>query len=476
MMKRFLSLVLALLLAAALTAPALAAGDADLAAAQELNALGLFAGVGTLPDGTPDFALGDRMNRMQAVTMLVRLLGREQAALDEKNPHPFSDVAAWADPYVGYAYANGLTLGQGGDRFGGSDTVNAQQFSTFVLRALGYSSETDFRYAEAVTFAAEAGLAVEQGDFDRGSAAALSRSALNAALAAEDRTLAAALVERGAVDAAVCETLHIPMTAEKPEAPAFARGDYPLAGSTLSADALLADIPGAKWVMRSDSNVDYYMDGRSETELPDRLLAAYLDSVAAYLAGGAPDADSALRSGSSARLRLDHGSDAFVFVLDADFVLLAWGSCCGADASVTLTAPAFDAAASLAALREKLAASLKATEISATVSEPDEYGGCRVYLQNPGDARYYAPFLPLFAAAPDEELRGTIIRAVPDILYVQKMAILLEDGTRIPMYFGEMLIERDETGVYIPTFGSGSKLFLLYGDDGVIESWCFITV
>ncbi len=80
-MKRFLSLILALLLCAVLAAPALAAGDADLAAAQDLNALGLFAGKGTLADGTPDFALGDKMNRMEAVTMLVRLLGAEQTAL-----------------------------------------------------------------------------------------------------------------------------------------------------------------------------------------------------------------------------------------------------------------------------------------------------------------------------------------------------------------------------------------------------------
>lgn len=49
---------------------------------------------------------------------------------------------------------------------------------------------------------------------------------------------------------------------------------------------------------------------------------------------------------------------------------------------------------------------------------------------------------------------------------------MLGDGTRLPMYFGEMLIERDETGWYIPDTGAGSRLFLFYGDDGVIESWC----
>lgn len=54
------------------------------------------------------------MTRSEAVTMLVRLLGRENEALSGKWETPFTDVPAWAEPYVGLAYENGLTTGTGG--------------------------------------------------------------------------------------------------------------------------------------------------------------------------------------------------------------------------------------------------------------------------------------------------------------------------------------------------------------------------
>lgn len=402
--------------------------------------------------------------------MLVRLLGAEQTALAEKNAHPFTDVATWADPYVGYAYANKLTLGQGNGKFGGADTVNAQQFATFVLRALGYSTEKDFDYSAAESFAAEAGLAVEQGEFDRGSAAALSRSALGTALAGEEKTLAASLAESGAVDSAVCAELNIPMEVKKPEVPAFASAELALTDKTLSADALLERLPTAKWVIPSNGNVDYYMMNRDEAELPTRMLAAYADSVAACLAGRTPDSASALRAGGSLKLRLDQGSDAFVFVLDADYVLLAWGQCCGADTAVTLTAPTFDAAVPLAALREAITASLEAKELPCTRTEPDEYGIFRVYPAGLGEARYYAAFID--STMDEETIRATIVSAVADILFVQKVGWIDENGSFIPMYYGEMCLERDDTGTYAPASGSGTKLYLFYGDDGVIESYC----
>ena len=172
------------------------------------------------------------------------------------------------------------------------------------------------------------------------------------------------------------------------------------------------------------------------------------------------------------KLRLDQGSDAFVFVLDADYVLLAWGQCCGADTAVTLTAPAFDAAAPLGALREALTASLEAKELPCTVSEPDEDGNFRVYPAGLGEARYYAPFITITGAADEENIRATIVSAVADILFVQKTTLIDGDGTVIPLYYGEMCLERDETGTYAPAWGSGNKLYLFYGDDGVIESYC----
>ena len=81
--------------------------------AQELKELGLFRGV-----SDTDFDLESAPTREQAVTMLIRLLGKENEALNGTWKHPFTDVSSWADPYIGYAYENGLTLGISDTKFG----------------------------------------------------------------------------------------------------------------------------------------------------------------------------------------------------------------------------------------------------------------------------------------------------------------------------------------------------------------------
>ena len=146
----FLALALTLALVPAFSLPASAASEEAQAAADALYALGLFQGTGTHSDGTPNFALDSTPTREQAVTMLVRLLGKEEEALAGTWVNSFTDVTAWAKPYVGYAYANGLTIGTNaqGTLFGGgsSHKVTAAQYITFALRSLGYESGKDFQW------------------------------------------------------------------------------------------------------------------------------------------------------------------------------------------------------------------------------------------------------------------------------------------------------------------------------------------
>ena len=139
---------------------------------------------------------------------------------------------------------------------------------------------------------------------------------------------------------------------------------------------------------------------------------------------------------------------------------------------MTLDAPAFDAAAPLAALREAITASLEAVELPCTQTEPDEYGIFRVYPAGLGEARYYAPFISITGTQDEEEIRTTIVNAVADILFVQMVGWTDENGVFYPMYYGEMCLQRDDAGTYAPASGSGNKLYLFYGDDGVIESYC----
>ena len=160
MKKKILCLILAFALAFGLV-PTAAAADAEATqAAQTLYELGLFRGTGTNPDGTPIFDLDKTPTRDQAVIMLVRLLGKGQEALNGTWTLPFTDVpkSSYAYPYIGYAYANGLTNGTTPSTYSGSQLIRANQYITFVLRALGYVSGEDFQYPTAWEFSDRIGL------------------------------------------------------------------------------------------------------------------------------------------------------------------------------------------------------------------------------------------------------------------------------------------------------------------------------
>lgn len=174
-------------------------------AANTLYTLGLFKGTGTRTDGTPIYDLLAQPSRQVAITMLIRLLGKEQDALNGSWKHPFTDVDAWATPYVGYAYVNGLTTGISSTLFGGIDPATPTQYLTFLLRALGYSDkEGDFAWDRPNLLAESIGMGVGsyfQGAtvFFRGDVVVLSEMTLYQHLKGTEQRLVDALVERGAV-------------------------------------------------------------------------------------------------------------------------------------------------------------------------------------------------------------------------------------------------------------------------------------
>ena len=89
------------------------------------------------------YELSREGTRLEALVMLIRLLGQEEVALSGTWKHPFTDVPAWADKYVGYAYETGLTAGVSATQFG-TGTASAQMYFTFVLRALGETDTEDY--------------------------------------------------------------------------------------------------------------------------------------------------------------------------------------------------------------------------------------------------------------------------------------------------------------------------------------------
>ncbi|MBR3059742.1 MAG: S-layer homology domain-containing protein [Oscillospiraceae bacterium] len=202
-MKKLIAILLAVVLVFALASVAFAADAEETAAADVLYALGLFKGTGTDGEGKPVYDLDRAPNRMEAVTMLVRLLGKEEEANAGTWVIPFTDVADWAKPYVGYAYANGLTKGTGDTTFSGTDPVTATQYLTFALRALGYSSAEDGDFKWDAAWELTDRLNITKGEygantpFDRGDVVKISYAALGAYLKGEGRFLGEKLLDEG---------------------------------------------------------------------------------------------------------------------------------------------------------------------------------------------------------------------------------------------------------------------------------------
>lgn len=164
--------------------------------AADLKTLGLFKGV-----SDTDFDLERAPTRIEALVMLIRVLGKEKEALGGTWTHPFTDVVKWADAYVGYAYETGLTKGVSATEFGNGD-ASVAMYLTFMLRALGYTdvNNADFSWNDPYTLAKNVGIltdAVNIDTFWRADAVSVSYEALSSNLKGSDTTLADKLIGAG---------------------------------------------------------------------------------------------------------------------------------------------------------------------------------------------------------------------------------------------------------------------------------------
>lgn len=163
-MKKCIAILLSIVISLSMMPAALAAPMRDIATettlAGGLKDLGLFMGRGQQSDGSSDFDLEGKPNRVEAVAMLLRTLGKGTEAEKHAKTHPFTDVPAWADGYVSYAYEKGLVKGVTAGRFESQQTATADVYLTFMLRALGYSEETheDFTWNSPYALAAWCGI------------------------------------------------------------------------------------------------------------------------------------------------------------------------------------------------------------------------------------------------------------------------------------------------------------------------------
>ena len=163
--------------------------------AEALKSLGLFQGV-----SDTDFDLDRAPTRVEAVVMLLRLLGSEEEALSGSYSHPFVDVPEWADAYIGYAYQEGIANGISSTEFGMGD-ASAAMYLTYVLRALGYSdADGDFAWDDPFALAEDVKIlddSISRDDFLRADVVRVSYKALSAKLKDSESTLAEMLMRAG---------------------------------------------------------------------------------------------------------------------------------------------------------------------------------------------------------------------------------------------------------------------------------------
>lgn len=205
-MKKLTSLILCIAMVLSLVPANAFAASSNLSfeeeLAKDLKALGIFKGV-----SETDFALDRAPTRTEALIMLIRVLGKESDALAKGGKHPFLDVPAWADKYVGYAYENKLTNGMSATKFGGNTVASSSMYLTFVLRALGYSDANgvDFTWDNPYTLARTCGIMLgnpDTIDFLRADVVLVSYAALEAEVKGTKQTLAQKLITAGVFSAA----------------------------------------------------------------------------------------------------------------------------------------------------------------------------------------------------------------------------------------------------------------------------------
>lgn len=205
MHRKIVAIILVLSLCVAPLTAFGAVTSTQIATADKLKGLGLFKGTG---DPKDDYKLGQELIRVEGIVMLLRLLGQEDAALHSNYSCPFEDVPEWAQPYVAYAYARGLTEGTSDIAFEPNLMMPANQYTTLALRALGYSDKHgDFTWDKSLDKALSLGLitsteytALQNTDFLRGNMVEVSWAALNQAMRGKSDTLADFLISIGVLD------------------------------------------------------------------------------------------------------------------------------------------------------------------------------------------------------------------------------------------------------------------------------------
>ncbi len=137
-LKRALSLLLSsTLVLGMLVMGSSAASYQDVKTSHNTEAIEVLQAVGIMTgDQNGKFNPDAKVTRNEMAVIMCNLLDYTVASY--KGTAPFTDVPAWAEPYVAACYTNGITAGISATQYGGNQTVTTGEAALMLLKALGY--------------------------------------------------------------------------------------------------------------------------------------------------------------------------------------------------------------------------------------------------------------------------------------------------------------------------------------------------
>ena len=141
-LKKALSLALAsVMLLGMMVVGTSAASYSDVAATDNVEAIEVLKAVGVMSgDDKGNFNPAKKVTRNEMAVIMANMMDLDITAY--AGTTPFTDVPAWAEPYVAACYAEKIVSGTSATTYGGEGNVTAAQAALMMLKALGY-----FQYA-----------------------------------------------------------------------------------------------------------------------------------------------------------------------------------------------------------------------------------------------------------------------------------------------------------------------------------------
>ena len=137
-LKRALSLAVAsVMLLGMMVVGSSAASYSDVADTDNVEAIAVMKAAGIMiGDESGKFNPDKNVTRNEMAVVMANMMGLDVE--DYEGTAPFTDVPAWAEPYVSACYANGIVSGASATSYNGAASVTAVEAGLMMMKALGY--------------------------------------------------------------------------------------------------------------------------------------------------------------------------------------------------------------------------------------------------------------------------------------------------------------------------------------------------